>query len=172
MAPKFLNTLPTDVRLQIFEDLLGPNGSTGFICIKYLEGCKRFGIATCIRQCEFNMCPLINLSILGTCKRINSKCKELLWQRNKLRVGVLIDNLYDGIFYLQYWNLLSRDRSVFFNAQHIELEGELGINGWIRTHTQIYEFPRPFYRRIESLAGLRALAVFGVSLSLSFLESQ
>ena len=118
------------------------------------------------------MCPLINLSILGTCKRINSECKELLWQRNKLRVRVLIDTLYDGIFYLQYWNLLSRDGSVFFNAQHIELEVKLGINyDWMRTHTQIYEFPRPFYRRIEKLSRLARIGCLR-SITISFIPGE
>jgi hypothetical protein len=170
MAPKFLNSLPTKVHSQIFKNLLWSNGSTGFICIKYLEDRNRFGIATCIRRCEFNMCPLINLSILGTCKRINSECEELLWQRNKLRVRVLIDNLYDGIFYLQYWNLLSRDRSVFFNAQHIELGGnQLRLDAYTLRFTNFLDHSIAESKR---LAGLRALAVFEVSISLSFLESR
>jgi len=162
MAPKSLNTLPTEVRLQTFKNLLWPNG---FICIKYLEERKRFGIATCIRQCEFNMCPLINLSILRTCKRINSECKELLWQRNKLRVRVLTDNLYYGLFYLQYWNLLSRDRSVFFNAGHIELEVELGTS---YARIQSYDFPRPFYCRIEKLSRLARIGCLR-SIRISFI---
>jgi hypothetical protein len=168
MAPNFLNALPTELRLQIFKDLLWPNGSTGFICIKYSLGRRSFGIAACIHQCEFDMCPLINLSILGTCKRINSECKELLWQRNKLRVRVEIKNFYHGFFHFQYWNLFSRDRSVFFNAKHIELEVKLDI---YCPRLNSYDLPRPFYRRIEKLSRLARIGCLR-SITISFIPRE
>jgi hypothetical protein len=114
------------------------------------------------------MCLLINLSILGTCKRINSECKELLWQRNKLRVRVLIDNCHYGTFNLQYWNLLSRDRSIFFNAQHIEVDVELEIS---YPRLKSYDFPSPFYRRIEKLSRLARIGCLR-SITISFIPGE
>jgi hypothetical protein len=69
--------------------------------------------------------------------------------------------LSNGIFHLQYWNLLS-----------IELEVELGISyDWMRTHTQIYEFPRPFYRRIEKLGRLVRIGCLR-SITISFIPGE